>query len=558
MRTFFLASIFLLLSCLASSSFFKVSASSAFYTSSRVDYLYDSEGGLTVTHHITLKNQASELYATSFQIKVVGDQPRDVIGRDSLGAITITTTPQDPNSAVIDIVFAEALVGKNQSRTFSITYTGTPAERSGTIWHMTIPKLSSPDIYDQYEAVLKVAKSLGNPAYISPSPDSVLESTDQLYRDYTFAKKRLTQTGISAAFGNFNSLDFTLTYALTNPGSKPTTQSLVIPPDTPYQKVFYQSLNPKADSIVVDQNGNWLANYSLDPNSDLTVTAMGQVHLLASPQTKTALDPATRQYYLQPTRLWPSDDAKFIDLSKIYRTPKAIYDYVTSLGTQNAESTATFISIARAAGIPSRLAHGYNDSTRKPYTWPQYWDAPLSTWVAAGSTAPATHFTFSAQASDTNPPHPPDQATFSPGVAIDYLQPPLELAWDKPWQFLPFLSNTSVFLITNPSGVAVSNLTVSYSSSGLSIDSPPKSSLSLLPPFSHQTLPVSFTRRLLPPLAPSLVTISIGSDTVTYNIPQSAFIIWYVAIILTTSALLLALGFIANLAWHLHLQKHPR
>lgn len=240
------------------------------------------------------------------------------------------------------------------------------------------------------------------------------------------------ERGVSAGFGKSQIFNFNLSYHLENSGRGNEDFQIAIPPDTSLQRVYYQNIDPHPAKVVIDEDGNWLAYYNLKPKQRLDITVYGTVQIFASPRKLPKPSDKTLQADTEETAFWQTSDPQIKKLAENLRTPKQIYDFVTSyltydnsrvkpdverMGAKSAlanptkaicmEFTDLFITIARAAGIPAREINGYahTDNTEiKPlslvadvlHAWPEYWDDEKQTWVPVdptwGKTSGADYF----------------------------------------------------------------------------------------------------------------------------------------------------------------------
>lgn len=614
--------LFLIASSLSLSVLFvpPIFASEQFKTDIDVTYRFSDTGQSEVTHQVTLTNRFSQVMATSYTLQLRGEDPQNLSARDTRGPLPVSALKKDPDVTQITVDFSDPAAGKGSSLTFTLSYTGKPAVKKGQAWEIYLPRLGEPDFADQYRLTLLIPDSFGLPAYITPPPSTRGEpltiDTDQ-YTRYTFAPNATASAGVIAAFGDFQTYDFSLTYHLKNSSRFTKTLSVALPSDTAYQRVFYDSVDPLPQNVTPDADGNWLASFAVPGRTETSVIAAGQAHLLGEPGSPPASPSAqTLNRYLAPTSFWPTENPRIRDLAHKLTNPKAIYDYVVSTLSYDysrvspsatrfgalwaldhpteaicTEFTDLFIAIARAAGYPAREIQGYavsDDPRLKPlglvtdilHAWPEYWDAQAATWRAIDPTWASTsggidyftridlsHFAFVIHGSDPASPLPAglyktDSATKDVQVALsrykDYFTSSLDTRWDQPLQFLPLLTNTSAVVISNTNGLALYRLPVTLSAQNWSLAGRPPLDIPVLPPFATVSIPVAFRGRILPVLSPKLFSIQVGTQSVTYNIPDRLFILWYATIVITAVSSILLVAVLAAKTWHLYIQRQPR
>ncbi len=390
-----------------------------------VEYKIDPNGLTTITHNITVENMYSEYYAKSYTLQLENINPINPQAYYGSKKLNVTSS-NDADKITLTVEFEDAIVGKGEKRNFTVSYSENSfVTKTGEIWEITIPRLTSQDTFRKYEVGLLVPTSFGNEAYMTPQASSN-EKIDR-FTKYIFASGSASKVGITAGFGEFQVFSFNLKYHLENPISKSGTFTIALPPDTSFQKVYYSSLNPKPSSVSRDEDGNWLAQYQLDARERIDVEAGGYVQILSSPRPDFLIPTADNiSKNLMPQEYWQTDDPKIKELARVYKNPKAIYDYVSTtlnydyeraqpnvvrLGAakvvRNSKSaicmefTDLFVAIARAAGIPAREVNGYG-YTENPeieplslvadvlHAWPEYWDSKRHIWVGVDPTWAST------------------------------------------------------------------------------------------------------------------------------------------------------------------------
>ena len=529
------------------------SASGEFYIKQNVDYKFDALGRSTITFNVSLTNKTANYYASKYELELVGEDPKNVTGRDSVGPLKIITSPTAADTTRIVANFNDVVAGPGKSLSFTLQYQGKPAVHNGQVWEINLPKLSHPATVDEYTLNLIVPLSFGQPAYLSPPP----ASSDG--NRYVFTKDQLSKVGVVAAFGNFQTFSFRLKYKINTPSQ------IALPADTAYQRIFFDSITPLPNSVTADADGNWLAGFN---PGEIVVT--GQANLLLEPLSSFTDSPPEK--YLFPTAYWPADNPQIKELAKSLKTPRKIYDYVvenleydyasaasltaTRKGALTAlssglgvctEFTDLFIALARAAGIPAREVNGYGYTTdlrlRTPlHSWPQYWDATRQVWVSVDPTWSRTtggidyfskldfnHLSFVTHGlSDSLPDFSATDIQVSYGSYHEYPATPLITKWQSPLFILPFIPSTIRLRITNPNSQAVYSNPVT------------------LPPYGSKVLTVRYT--LIRPFdfSPKSVTLI----NMTYNIPTTLFLPWQIGF-----AILISLTLIAG---SLYLQKRFR
>lgn len=406
---------FILFFTLVSSTF----AAKNFSTDYSVTYNIQGSSDTNVKLNVTLTNLTENFYASSYDIAVGFNDIRNPQASDSEGKITPVIKKTNEGST-IQIPFNSKVLGLNNKLNFTISFnTSEIAQDLESVWDVNIPGISSSNDFDNFNVTVVYPSFLGKPTFIKPGLTHALQNA--LGNTIRFTRQDLGESGISLAFGKFQVYDFDLTYHLENSNVFPAKTEIALPPTTNYQDVAIKSIKPKPANVVIDNDGNWLAQYTLAASKKIEVKVAGQAKVYLEPK-KEELTNKQRQAYLKPDKYWESDNPQIKKLANELKTPKKIYDYVVnklsydfsrveknsprlgaieSLKTPDSavclEFSDLFIAIARAANIPTRQINGYaytDNSTQRPlsfvkdilHAWPEYYDFDKKTWIMVDPT----------------------------------------------------------------------------------------------------------------------------------------------------------------------------
>lgn len=387
-------------------------ANSNFKTTSHAIYKIEANGNTHTDVTITLENLTAQYYASSYTVSLGFQQVRNLSASDPLGLITPQVT-QKGDSQVVTVNFNKKNTGLNSKLTFTLSFDSSDiAKKVGSIWEVNIPGIADQQDFDAFDVDVLVPKSFGQPSFIKPQ---------QIDQSLHFTKEQLGRSGISMAFGAQQTYYFSLTYHLANNNFFPVTTEIALPPQTNYQNVFINTMQPKPTNVIIDKDGNWLAKYYLLPSQKLNVIVKGTTDTSITPQP-VYLSEEDKKLYLQEQPSWQISNGKIKTLARQLRTSEAIYDYVVKtltydysrvtqhqqrlgavniLATPNSavclEFTDLFIALARAAGIPAREVDGYaytQNSKERPlsllrdilHAWPEYYDNDLKKWIMVDPT----------------------------------------------------------------------------------------------------------------------------------------------------------------------------
>ncbi len=384
-----------------------VMAAGEFSADYDVDYTIAPDGRTIVTQNISLANKLTNLYPTKYSILIDTEKIKNVVAYDRKGVITPTINQKDGKTEII-LSFNDQVVGLGNKLHFTLRFeNGDIAQKNGSIWEVNIPGVTSDPDIAAYSVSLQIPATFGPNAYMSPPP-----------RDGNrWTKEQITKGGVSAAFGDKQAFSLNLSYFLQNTSITPITKEIALPPDTAFQKVVIQSLQPTPINIREDTDGNWIAQYQLAPGQKLDIAAVVTVYIGLKPRSALSKQAISSTDYTKPLSYWNTDDPKIVSLAKELRTPRAIYDYVVTTlsydynrvnenptrkgavaalaAPKNAicmEFTDLFIALARAAGIPARENVGFaytTNSKLRPlslvadvlHAWPEYYDSERELWI---------------------------------------------------------------------------------------------------------------------------------------------------------------------------------
>ncbi|MBM4401964.1 MAG: hypothetical protein FJ044_01865 [Candidatus Cloacimonetes bacterium] len=362
--------------------FFSSSASPTyaadFTTDYQVTYDVSLNGTAKITQEITLINNTANLYPADFSLTVKGGQIENVAASDELGQMKAEISAIKSES-VIKVSFNKHAVGQGSKIAWTLSYDVPDfAVRRGRIWELTVPKIAPASDIGSYKITLKVPKSFGPEHFVSPQPSATGGSTEHTDSHWIYNFNCLPPATyhqpVSASFGDFQLFSFKLLYHLQNPESFAATTEIALLPDvSPYQRIYYQSLEPKPQRIYQDGDGNYLAEYKLAAKERLDITFAGMARVVGNvvdvvdvvdvgkqvPQLPQATPPIRRgrattrppqaavttfEPYLLPAKYWEVNaeeirnlleeikkaDSAYALNPNPYILSKAIYDYVTT------------------------------------------------------------------------------------------------------------------------------------------------------------------------------------------------------------------------------------
>ena len=390
----------------------KANASENFHTSYNVTYNLTNSQTSHALFNVSLTNQTTQFFVSSYKMQFSFSDMKNVSVSEDGSKIPFKLTPND-NGTLLEIDFKDKVVGRGKARNFTVGFdTSEVSQNLGAVWEVNIPGAQKYSSIDDFNVVVNFPQNMGSISYIKPQ----IKNLNFNGKTLILTNNQIKNSGISLAFGDFQVYDFNLTYHLKNGNFFPITTTIALPPDTSYQDILIDSMNPKPLNVQKDPDGNYIATYSLPSAKNIDVKVSGKARLFLAPR-KESISDEDFQRYLTPQKYWESDDVQIKQLAQKLKTPKAIYNYVQSsltydfsrvknnqqrLGAMDVlanptsascwEFTDLFIALSRAAGIPAREVNGFaytDNSKERPlslvedvlHAWPQYYDTNLGTWV---------------------------------------------------------------------------------------------------------------------------------------------------------------------------------
>ncbi len=571
---FFISLVFFYLFLTATQSF----ASSNFTTNYDVTYAISDNAVTNTKINVTLTNTSDIYYASSYKIKVGFTDIQNIKAFDAGGAIVPKIT-KDTDGQTIQLDFNQRVVGIGNKLSFTLSFdTNEIAQKIGKIWEINIPGIENQADFSTFNVRLVVPKDFGNPAYIKPNLPGSRSIEGNIFN---FSKDDLGSSGISLAFGNEQIYRFSLKYHLYNNNLFPIQTEIALPPSTNYQDVAIENIIPKPVNVVMDKDGNWLAEYKLLPSQKITVLVNGKARIILTPKTEN-LSNSDLSNYLKNQPYWQVSDSQIKALANQLKTPSEIYNYVVNklfydyarvaqdkprLGAKAAlnnpnsavclEFTDLFIALSRAAGIPAREVDGFaytQNSKERPlslvkdilHAWPEYYDMEKKSWIMVDPTWGKTtggidyfntldfdHFAFVIKGENSSYPVPAggyktkfDENSKDIEVnfanKFDNINPVIQLDQNIPGQVISGLPIKSGLIIKNTGAVIAPETQIAVGTRFLS-PSYQKITTEGIPPYGSIVVPVYFEKTPFLTNRTDIIKISVAGNTFYYSIRISPF-----------------------------------
>lgn len=414
-----------------------------------INYTVLETGETSVLQKTIITNLVNEVIPTTYtfsakQMKIYN------VSAETNGKSSVVNTEETKGDTLISVTISNYFIGKGRQNEINLKYiTRSIAQKNGNIWNINIPKIQVPETTTLYDVHLSIPASFGPKIYLSPTP--ITEKRESNATSFSFNKGSFTTSSITAAFGEYQPVNFKLKYQLNNSFVLPLLKEIALPPDIgDAQEVSYQSINPKPLTMKTDKDGNTIAIYILSPLKKIEIEVIGTAKLFGKQinpefgKNFTDLPKNLVNMYTKPRKYWESDSTNVEKVAKelkdeksnVIKNAQKIYNFITNnlsynfgasqrglverqgaetiLSTKGSwtcmEFTDLFIAVARAVGIPAREVNGYaftgNDNNRPLsislkggdflHAWPEFYDSYYG-WIQVdptwGTTSGVDYFT---------------------------------------------------------------------------------------------------------------------------------------------------------------------
>lgn len=373
-----------------------------------------TEKGLThVTETVRIKNKTEYTYTPTYAITTGINDIKNLKSYNSSGALPAKIENAGDGDKKIEISFPQKIVGFGRVNEFAVSFnTNLIARKKGSIWEVSVPGISDPSSFTDYSITLTVPVSFGEPSVTKPKRELAARGP------YIFSKNEIGKSGVLILFGKSQVYKLSLSYHIENSGVVPVKTEIALPSDTSYQDIRIEMLTPEPEDVYQDEDGNWLATYSLSPRERKTVNADILARIFATP----VFEFEKPSGFLSSSKYWEVNNPEIKRIAQELATPAKIYDYVVnklSYSYDKAKSnnvrlgavavfkrpdfavclefTDLFVALARAAGIRTRSVEGYaytQDPKLRPlslvqdvlHSWPEFYDEEKKAWVMVDPT----------------------------------------------------------------------------------------------------------------------------------------------------------------------------
>lgn len=365
---------------------------------------------------IKITNLKSDLYVDKFTINFPSNNSiEDLEILDDNGKIVPSIYNLDDYKRV-EMIFNDPKIGKGTVNNLFLKYQQKNLFKiNGNIWEVFLPIIENNN--GNYQVYVILPQDENKKISIS-KPKPTLISGNQIYWENPKSKV------IYAVFGDSQIYDVSLIYHLENNQIRPFFTEIAFPPDSLYQKIYINNINPQPIDVYQDDDGNLLGKYFLNPKEKKTILFQGYVEVFS--QWRDEFKNANQEkinhqknYLLNTDYNWQIKSKEKIDnlntVFDIYRfvVDNLKYDYskidkpTKRLSAEKVinnpdkaiciDFTDLFVGIAREKGILAREIQGYGfsfDPKIQPislnsdilHSWPEYYDEKNKLWMQVDPT----------------------------------------------------------------------------------------------------------------------------------------------------------------------------
>ncbi len=361
---------------------------------------------------ISVTNFRTDVYVKQFAIGFPKTFTiRNINASDDSGQIK-PEIETDNEFTRIALEFSKPPLGKDSKGNFYLEFNQDNLFNvNGNVWEVIIPTLEGQQT-KSYSIIVHLPANSNKKISISkPKPSNITGNT--------ITWQNPTTKTVYAVFGDTQHYQTDLIYHLKNEKIIPVYTDIALPPDTLFQKIFIDNIQPTPAKVFTDSDGNYLARYYLGPKEKTTVNFKGTISVFTKPReelvtvTRNSIE-MQKSYLKSPAKYWSL--GKNSETSALKTEVKSIYDFVKNklsydykkietdnkrLGAEGAlqnplnavcmEFTDLFVALARNKDIYAREIEGYGfsqDPKLRPislvsdilHSWPEYYDQDSQLW----------------------------------------------------------------------------------------------------------------------------------------------------------------------------------
>lgn len=377
-------------------------------------YTLASPTTVAVNQLLTIINNSGDRYPTGYEFTIPSHAIQHLKITNAHGQLIHPTINATDQQTAISFTFNTPIVGKNKMQSYTLEY-----ENNDILVASNSPELAIAPLHLPKDGLTAQTKVI-LPRTWCKEPSSSLTPTETNLEEAltTFQFANLSpDDSIYIRCQNKRYVSLKLHYYLTNTHMTPIETQITLPPDTAYQRLLFESIDPSPLYVNTDNDGNVIATYHLEPKEERHINVQAKA-LLTSEPNPNFVEKTILKSYINEQPQWPVHSPTVKKLTNALNTISHIYQYInnlTLLDPANNEKTHPnrspdiafgsnqtpvsgeglidiFVTLSRANNIMSRRLVGFSTTSNErlypqsllPQTlhvWADYYDDHQQQWV---------------------------------------------------------------------------------------------------------------------------------------------------------------------------------
>jgi len=245
----------------------RVEASEGIQVKQNFEYKFDTYSDARVEQNLFFTNIDDEIYSKGYKLTLKNLKPMNIKAWDGDGNV-LKNVIRKTDEVEVELLFNKPALGSGRTKEVTIIYELSKfGVKKGNTVEVEIPM-------NIFYGLIKIEVPInwGKLAWFNIKPKLITNFGNMTQLYFEDQKDR-----INIAFGNFHLFDVKIVYNLTNNTKNNLDTEIAIPAERETQEVVILKLEPEAESIRKDDNGNWLLKYSLKPGETKMIQLEEQI-----------------------------------------------------------------------------------------------------------------------------------------------------------------------------------------------------------------------------------------------------------------------------------------